>query len=111
MAVIDQLIEERYAIYNADNMEVLPNLKKETIGFSVYSPPFPELYQYSNDPRDMSNCVKYEEGIEQYRYTIKEIFRLTKPGRETAVHCMDLKKGSMYQRDFPGDIITIRKPF
>lgn len=105
MAVIEQVIEDRFAAYNADNMEVLPSLKKESIGFSCYSPPFPELYQYSNDPRDMSNCVKYEEGIAQYKYTVKEIFRLTKPGRLTAVHCMDLKDGSMYQKDFPGDII------
>ena len=98
-------MHDRYAIYNADCMEVMPNLKPESIGFSVYSPPFPELYQYSNDPRDMSNCTKYEEGMAQYQFVVKEIARLTKPGRMTAVHCMDLKKGSYFQRDFPGDIV------
>lgn len=105
MAVIDKELHERYAIYNADNMEVMPGLPAESIGASIYSPPFPELYQYSNDPRDMSNCTKYSEGIEQYRYVVREIFRLTKPGRLTCVHCMDLKRGSYFQRDFPGDII------
>lgn len=109
MAVIDQEITDKYAMYNADCMEVLPKLKKESFGFSVYSPPFPELYQYSNDPRDMSNCAKYDEGIDQYRFIVKEVARLTKPGRLTAVHCMDLKRGSYFQRDFPGDIIKVHE--
>jgi DNA modification methylase len=109
MAVINQKIEDRYAIYNADCMEVLPSIKSETIGFSVYSPPFPELYQYSNDPRDMSNCVTYEEGIKQYDYIVSEISRVTMPGRLTAVHCMDLKKGNVFQRDFPGDIVRVHE--
>ena len=103
--VAEQTISENYAAYNADNMEVLPTLGDESVGVSVYSPPFPELYQYSNDPRDMSNVTKYEEGIEQYAYTVKEIQRVTKRGRLTCVHCMDLKRGSYFQRDFPGDII------
>ncbi len=105
MAIIEQELTDRYAIYNADCMEVLPNLDKDSVGVSVYSPPFPELYQYSNDPRDMSNCTKYEEGLEQYSYIVKEIARATMPGRLTCVHCMDLKRGSYFQRDFPGDII------
>ncbi|KKM16424.1 hypothetical protein LCGC14_1685980 [marine sediment metagenome] len=109
MAIIDQEITDRYAIYNADCMEVLPGLKSGSVGFSVYSPPFPELYQYSNDPRDMSNCVNYDEGLDQYRFIVKEIKRLTMPGRLTAVHCSDLKKGSHYQKDFPGDIIKIHE--
>jgi DNA modification methylase len=109
MAIIDQSITDNYAIYNSDNMELLPKLPSESIGVSVYSPPFPELYQYSNDPRDMSNCTKYEEGIEQFKYVVKEIFRLTKRGRLTCVHCMDLKRGSYFQRDFPGDIVRVHE--
>jgi DNA modification methylase len=105
MAVIEQSIKENYAVYNADCMEVLPTLKADSIDFSVYSPAFPELYQYSNDPRDMSNCVNYEEGMKQYQFIVDQIGRLTKPGRLTAVHCMDLKKGTQFQRDFPGDIV------
>jgi DNA modification methylase len=104
MAVIDQHITDRYALYHSDCMEVLPSLKSNSVGFSVYSPPFPELYAYSNDPRDMSNCVNYDEGMAQYRYVVEQLHRATMPGRLTAVHCMDLKKGSYYQRDFPGDI-------
>lgn len=109
MPVIDQFIEDRYAIYNADCMEVMPTLPSESIGLAVYSPPFPELYQYSDDPRDMSNCTHYEEAIEQYRFVVKEIHRLLLPGRLTCVHCTDLKHGQIRQRDFPGDIIRVHE--
>lgn len=105
MAVINQEIKEEYAVYNADCMEVLPTLADESVGCSIYSPPFPELYQYSNDPRDMSNCTAYAEGIEHFKFIVDQIHRLTRPGRLTCVHCMDLKKGSYFQRDFPGDIV------
>jgi DNA modification methylase len=109
MAIVEQELNERYAIYNADCMVGLANIPSGTIGVSVYSPPFPELYQYSNDPRDMSNCTKYEEGIDQYRFIVKEIARVTMPGRLTCVHAMDLKRGSYFQRDFPGDIIRVHE--
>jgi len=109
MAIVEQELNERYAIYNADCMVGLANIPSGSIGVSVYSPPFPELYQYSNDPRDMSNCTKYEEGIDQYRYIVKEIARVTMPGRLTCVHAMDLKRGSYFQRDFPGDIIRVHE--
>jgi DNA modification methylase len=105
MPIIAQHITDRYAAYNADCMEVLPSLKAESVDFSVYSPPFPELYQYSNDPRDMSNCATYGEGMAQYQFIVNQVARVTKPGRITAVHCMDLKRGSVFQRDFPGDIV------
>jgi len=107
--VAEQQITPEYAVYNSDCMEVLSNLKPNSIHFSVYSPPFPELYQYSNDPRDMSNCVSYEEGMRQFEFVINEIHRITMPGRATAVHCMDLKKSGDYQRDFPGDIIRLHE--
>jgi DNA modification methylase len=109
MTIIAQEIGERYAAYHSDCMEVLPDLASASVGFSVYSPPFPQTYEYSNDPRDMSNCVNYEEGIEQYRFVVREVFRLLKPGRLTAVHCMDLKHGTYYQRDFPGDIVRVHE--
>lgn len=107
MPVIDQLITDRYAIYNADCMEVLPTLPRESVGLAVYSPPFPELYQYSDDPRDMSNCTHYEEAVEQYGYVVREVARLLMPGRITAVHCTDLKRDQIRQRDYPGDIIRL----
>lgn len=109
MPVRNQMIQDQYALYHADCMEVLPTLPEASVGLSVYSPPFPELYQYSDDPRDMCNCVNYQEAIEQYRYVIRELARLTMPGRLTCVHCTDLKRGIMYQHDFPGDIIRVHE--
>lgn len=105
MPVIDQCLTDAYALYHSDNMEVLPTLPDESVGISVYSPPFPELYQYSDDPRDMCNCVNYDESIEQYRYVVREVSRVTMPGRLSCVHCTDLKRGQWYQRDFPADIV------
>jgi DNA modification methylase len=109
MPVIDQVITDDYAIYNADCMEVLANLPDESIDISVYSPPFPELYQYSDNPRDVSNCVNYDETLEHYRFVVEQIARLTKSGRLSCVHCCDLKRGQLYQYDFPGDVIRIHE--
>jgi DNA modification methylase len=114
MAIKTQNITDRFAIYNGDSCEVLPTLPDGSVDMSVYSPPFCGLYNYSSDPRDMSNCSSYDEFFEHYRYLIKEIHRLTKPGRFTAVHCMDVpSSGSSatiggYQ-DFPGDIIRLHQ--
>jgi DNA modification methylase len=105
MAVIEQEVNEKYAIYNGDCLEVVPTLPDNSIGFSVYSPPFAELYNYSSSDRDMSNCRNYEEFLTHYSFLVAQIARITKQGRLTAVHCMDLKKNSDVQRDFPGDII------
>ena len=111
MPVIDQVITPDYGLYNSDVLEVLPNLKDESIDISVYSPPFPELYQYSDNPRDMSNCVSYDETLDHYRYIVEQISRLTKPGRLTCVHCCDLKRGIIYQHDFPGHVIRLHEEF
>jgi DNA modification methylase len=104
MAIAEQCLTDEYAIYNADCMEVLPEIPAESIDFTIYSPPFPLMYAYSNDPRDMSNCTSYQEGLDQYQYVVNEIHRLTKPGRLTAVHCMDLPKSKLTKNPFPEDI-------
>jgi DNA modification methylase len=109
MPVRQQEVTDRYAAYHADCMEVMPELPPESVGLAVYSPPFPELYQYSDDPRDMCNCVSYQEAIEQYRFVVQELARLTKPGRLNCVHCTDLKRGILYQHDFPGDVIRVHE--
>ncbi len=111
MAVIEQEIEDKYAIYNGDCIEVLPSIKNESIHLSVYSPPFADLYNYSSSDNDMSNCRSYEQFFEHYEFLINEIYRVTIPGRLTVVHCMDLKIpgiNSAY-RDFPGDIIRLHE--
>ena len=105
MAIIDKHLTDKFAIYNSDCLEVLPSLPEESIDFTVYSPPFPQMFAYSNDPRDMSNCTTYQEGLDQYQFIVNEVHRLTKPGRLTAVHCMDLPKSKLTKHHFPGDIV------
>lgn len=108
MAAIDQVITENYALYHGDCCEVMADLPSESIHLSVYSPPFAGLYHYSSSPRDLSNARSYEEFFAHYDFVVREIERLTMPGRMTAVHCMDVPSGNTgcdSLRDFPGDII------
>jgi len=113
MAVKDQEINDNYAIYHGDSCEVLPRLKSESIDLSIYSPPFCGLFNYSSSPRDLSNCRTYDEFFEHYKYIVEEIYRMTRPGRFTAVHCMDvpISGGSNIggYLDFPGDIIRLHQ--
>lgn len=108
MAVSNQLITDEYAIYNGDCIEGMKSLPSQTVGMTVYSPPFAGLYQYSSDDRDMSNCIDHDEFFEHYGYCIDEIARLTMPGRISAVHCMDIplsNAGCDAMFDLPGRII------
>lgn len=112
MAVKNQVITNQYAIYNGDCIEVMKSLPSESIHLSIYSPPFAGLYHYSSDDRDLSNARTYEEFFEHYDFVVKELYRLTVPGRMTAVHCMDVPTGNTgcdTLTDFPGDIIRQHK--
>lgn len=115
MAVTDQAIADRYAIYNGDCCEVLGTFPSASIHLSIYSPPFATegggaLYNYSSSPRDFSNAKTYEEFFSQYDYLVRELTRVTMPGRLSCVHCMDVpQKGANIcgYTDFPGDIIRL----
>lgn len=108
--VKDQHHTQDYSIFNSDCMYVLPELGTESIDFSVYSPPFAGLYNYSSSENDFSNCETREQFLEQYEFLIQEISRLTKPGRITAVHCTDIISGSQqYLWDFPHEIIRLHE--
>jgi DNA modification methylase len=112
MAVLNQAITDQYALYNGDCMEVMPDLPDESIHLSLYSPPFAGLYHYSSSERDLSNARSYEEFFEHYAFVVRELRRLTMPGRITAVHCMDVPSGNTGRdclRDFPGDIIRLHQ--
>lgn len=108
MAILDQELTEHYAIYNGDCMEVIPKLPSGSIHFSVYSPPFAGLYNYSSDDRDMSNCSSYEQFMEHYGFLVEELARVTMAGRLTAVHVTDVASGGRL-RDFPGDVIRLHE--
>jgi len=109
MKVKDQLITDRYAIYNSDCMYVLPTLENESIDLSIYSPPFAGLYNYSSSENDFSNCETKEQFLQQYEFLIKEVSRVTKPGRITAVHCTDVFDNTSRLWDFPHEIIKLHE--
>lgn len=112
MAVADQVIADSYAIYNGDCCEVMPTLPDASVGLSVYSPPFGGLYHYSSSDRDLSNSSDYDAFFEHYEFVVREIHRLTMPGRISAVHAMDVPSGNSgcdHLRDFPGDIIRLHE--
>lgn len=81
---------QSWAAYNGDSCDILPQLPTESVGFSVYSPPFGDLFVYSESANDMGNCSDDGEFFEHYRFLIREKLRVTKPGRLSAVHCTDL---------------------
>lgn len=110
--VIDQVVTDKYAIYNGDCIDVMAGLPKESLHLSVYSPPFCGMYNYSSDERDLSNCGGYDEFFTHYEFVVREIERITIPGRCSAVHCMDVPSGntgSDSYTDFPGDIIRLHQ--
>lgn len=112
MAVKNQNITDKFALYNGDCIEVMAELPEKSIDFSIYSPPFCALYTYSNDLRDLSNSRNYEEFFDHYEMVVSQIARTTKPGRCTAVHAMDVPDScnlGNFLTDFPGDIIRLHE--
>jgi hypothetical protein len=108
----NQVVTETHALYNGDCVEVMRSLPDGCVDLSVYSPPFAGLYQYSSDERDMSNCIDRDEFFTHYGFAVDEIHRLTKQGRMTAVHCMDIPTGNSgcdSLIDFPGEIIRLHE--
>lgn len=109
---LTQKVTDAYAIYHGDCIDVMRALPDEKVHLSIYSPPFAGLYQYSSSERDLSNSVGYEEFFAHYEYVVRELSRLTVPGRMTAVHCMDVPSGNTgcdHLIDFPGDIIRLHE--
>jgi len=111
---LNQVQGEGWSAYHGDCVSVLSQFPDECIDFSVYSPPFGSLFVYSDSAADMGNSSSDGEFAAHYAYLVKEKFRLTKPGRLTAVHCSDLpmtkwKDGAVGVKDFSGDIIRIHQ--
>lgn len=109
--VKDQLVTDRYAIYNSDCMLVLPTLENESIDLVIYSPPFAGLYNYSSSEHDFSNCESKEQFLVQYEFLVAELSRITKPGRINAVHCTDVFDNTCRLWDFPNEIIRIHTKY
>ncbi len=104
---IKEEINEWYSIKRGDCVQLIPEIPDESIGLSVFSPPFAELYTYSSHLEDMGNSKDYNEFLLQFGFLIKELYRVMMSGRNVAVHCMDLpiqkgKHGFIGLRDFSG---------
>ncbi len=106
---VDQVVNDKYAIYQGDSCEVIRSIPSESIGFGIHSPPFEGLYKFSNYDRDISNNDG-PQFWEHYAFLIQELYRVTKPGRVHSVHVMQLpmskiRHGHIGMRDFRGEVI------
>lgn len=109
MNVLDQVIKDKYAMYNGDSCEVVKNIPDNSIHYTIFSPPFASLYTYSNSDRDMGNSKGDDEFYEHFKFLAKELYRITMPGRLLSFHCMDLplmkeRDGVIGLKDFPAII-------
>jgi DNA modification methylase len=107
-----QKLTHNYAIYNGDCVEVLKSIPDSKIDFSIFSPPFADLYCYSDSPMDMGNCSSYDQFFIHFAFLAKELARVIKPGRNVSIHCMDIpamkeRDGFIGIKDFSGDIIRL----
>ena len=108
--VNDKYIDKHVAMYCGDTTEIIKGYGDESIDMEIYSPPFSNLYTYSNSDRDLGNCRSDDEFFTHFDFIIKELYRILKPGRIMAVHCMNTpafkeKDGYIGIKDFRGDLI------
>lgn len=105
-----EYVTDNVALYQGDCVQLIRELRDESIGFSIFSPPFSDLYVYSDAIEDMGNCKDYNEFFKAFDFLTTELYRVMKSGRLVAVHCMDLpiqkgKEGYIGLRDFSGMIL------
>lgn len=101
-----------FVLYNGDSCEVMKAIPDSSIHYSIFSPPFAELYTYSNSVRDLGNCRNKSEFYEQFKFIVTELHRVLMSGRLVSVHCMDLpmqknRDGAVGLIDFPGEVIRL----
>lgn len=112
MNVLNQLVNDKYALYNGDSCELVKNIPDNSIHYTIFSPPFSSLYTYSNSDHDMGNSKGDEEFYNHFTYLVKELFRITIPGRLISFHCMNIplmkeRDGVIGLKDFRGQLIKL----
>lgn len=110
MDCVNKYIGNGCALYNGDSIELIKAFPDESMHFEIYSPPFSSLYTYSNSDRDLGNSKTDEQFFEHFHFLTTELFRILKPGRMMAVHCMNLptskeRDGFIGIKDFRGELI------
>ena len=116
MKVLNQKITDEYAAYHGDCVEVIKGIPDNSLHYSIFSPPFSDLYTYSNSERDMGNSKNDEEFFQHFSFLVKELYRALMPGRLVSFHCMNLptskqRDGFIGIRDFRGDLIRLFQSF
>lgn len=112
--VINQIHESKFSAYHGDSVEMLRGIPENSIHYSIFSPPFASLYTYSNSVRDMGNVKDHREFFLHFRYMVRELYRVTMPGRLLSFHCMQLptskeRDGVIGITDFRGGLIRLFK--
>jgi hypothetical protein len=110
--VINQEFGKDWAMYHGDCIDIVEGIPTDSIHYSCFSPPFASLYTYSASDRDMGNCKDQEEFINHFGYLVKDLYRVTMPGRLLSFHCMNLPTSKTHHgyigiRDFRGDLIRL----
>ena len=103
---------ENWKVIHGDSVEEIKSVPDESVHFTIFSPPFSNLYIYSDSYRDMGNTKNDGEFLKHYEFMVPDLYRITKPGRLCAIHCKDLvnykgRDGRAGLRDLPGDLIRI----
>lgn len=111
VACLNQEVGESWAVYHGDCVELIEGIPDESVGYSIFSPPFASLFVYSDSERDMGNCRDYDEFMSHFGFLINGLYRKLMPGRLVSVHCMNLPTtkqhhGEIGLQDFRGDIIA-----
>ncbi len=112
--ILGQVTDGDFTAIHGDCVEATGDLPTESVGFSIFSPPFSHLFIYSDSERDMGNAANDAEFLEHYRFLVRQLYRVTKPGRLCAVHCSDLPRtksthGEVALYDLPGDIRAVHE--
>ena len=112
MKVLEQVIKDKYAVYNGDSCEITKHIPDNSVHYTIFSPPFASLYTYSNSDRDMGNCKGDTEFKTHFSFLAKELYRISMPGRLLSFHCMDLplmkeRDGVIGLKDLPAMIRDI----
>ena len=110
MKVLNQVVNNNFALYHGDCVDVTKGIPDNSIHYTIFSPPFSSLYTFSNSDRDMGNSKNDEEFYKHFEFLVKELYRITIPGRLVSFHCMQIplmkeRDGVIGLKDFRGDLI------
>jgi len=110
--VLDQHIGQEFTFYNGDSCEVVKGLPSNSVDLTVSSPPFPVMWVYSNSERDIGNTSGTGQMLDHFRYLVREMLRVTKPGRSCCIHLTNTpafkhSEGYVGRFDFRGDVIRL----